>query len=256
LGLGQSKYQKNMSKKSYFYYSEENDPNIFEYKITQYMRLDYLFELLETNKYHVTKRGEFEDAFEIAPVNTFLLSLEPAEDYFKKDKDRTKVSKKIEQIEKDCKDLAKFPISCWCKKENESSMMWKLYAHKIGACIKTTISKFIDSIDLDLSAENVDKIVCGSINYRKMPCYPDEKGMFFTKDIGYSEEEEFRFYFDFNKFVDNDKKFAKIPIRTKEMIDEIILSPFISKKSADIFSEILKERYNIKNVKHSNMRIK
>ena len=43
---------------------------------------------------------------------------------------------------------------------------------------------------------------------------------------------------------------------TKEMIDEIILSPFISKKSADIFSEILKERYNIKNVKHSNIRIK
>lgn len=217
------------------------------------MRLDYLLQLLEIGKYYVKRRKCFEDANEsyrnlklaIAPVSvgenviSQPISIERIIPY-------TRIS--------DC------PTTCWSMNEEEKFLMWKCYATEIGACIRTTIHKFIASLQLDLNENSENKLVCGSMDYKKFIPSTIEEYQLFDKDIAYADEQEFRFYFYFpsydqdNKTKDNEQRIL-VPVDTKVMINEIILSPFISTDAADKLIRMIKCAYNIE-VKRSVIKIK
>jgi hypothetical protein len=215
------------------------------------MSLDYLIRLLETHKYYVRRRREFDDANESYENVKLAFPIAPAKNYNSQDQELTK--RIIPYF-----DIIHCPTSCWTKNEDESFLMWKSYATEVGARIKTTVHSFIASIELDLEQDGMNKVVCGSMSYKKdlIPS-SNELGQLFNKDKAYSAENEFRFYFHISS--DSDKKSTKyhlIPVNTYVMIDEILLSPFICKEAADKLARMVKCTYGIENVKQSNIRLK
>ena len=214
------------------------------------MRLDHLLQLLETGKYYVSRRNSFEDAnesykniklaFAPVPVGENVVSQPISIDRIIP---YTKIS--------DC------PTTCWSMNEEEKYLMWKCYATEQGACIRTSVHNLIASLQLDLDENNENKVVCGSMDYKKFMPSAIEECQLFDKDKAYSDEQEFRFYFYFPSY-DYDKKNEKriyIPVDTKVMIDEIILSPFISLDAADKLIRMIKCAYGIE-VKRSEIKIK
>lgn len=235
-------------KLNYYYYLPSDGPE--DRVICQYMRLDYLIQLLESHKLHVTRRREFDDANESCESIKLAFPIAPAKKYDSQEQELTK--RMIPYF-----DINHCPTSCWTKNENESFLMWKSYATEIGVRIKTTVHNLIASLEIDIEQDGMNKVVCGSMNYKKnlIPS-SDELGQLFDKDMAYSAENEFRFYFHISN--DPDKKSTKyrlIPINTSVMIDEILLSPFICKEAADKLAEMIKCSYGI-SVKQSNIKLK
>lgn len=247
-----------MESKKINYYLTPTDEEIKkdnDITIYQYMRLDYLFDLLENQKYYAKKRYTFIDYNE----KTFNLK-----DYFitygtfsdPKDKRAIETTKKEDD---NCyitfKESTEMPVSCWTKKGTESFMMWKVYGKVMGVRIKSTVLNFIASIKEDVSLNSNNKILCGSIRYVDNLSDNGEVGVYLNKHKSYSDEKEFRFYFNF-KDKDKRNEFILIDVDPKVMIDEICFSPFINETAVKAFTEMIKEKYGIENVKHSNMRIK
>ncbi len=215
--------------------------------ICQYMRLDYLIQLLETGKYYVKRRREFEDANE--SYKNIRYAFAPSA--VGNNVGFQPTQKRLIQYT----DIVNCPTSCWSKRVHESYLMWKSYATEIGACIITTVHNFIASLQIDLDIASEDNLVlCGSIDYNNFRPSTNEEKQLFEKDIVYSDEDEFRFYFllasDSNK-----KNGVYIPVNTEVMIGEILLSPFICKDAADKLAKMIKCAYDIE-VKQSNIRLK
>lgn len=234
-------------KKNWYYYRVYDGPG--DRPIFQYMRLDYLIQLLETSKYFVRRRREYIDA---------------NESYYNKKLEFgfTSVDSNVPQQLKSTKrsmifrDIIDCPTSCWTKTECESYLMWKNYATDVGVRIKTTVHNLIAALMLDLDKNGSDKVFCGSMVYTD--CVPSvtEIGQMFNKDEGYADENEFRFYFLLS--VDKDKKCTThrlIPISPLVMIEEILISPFICKAAADKLVRMIKCSYGIDNVKQSKIKI-
>lgn len=225
--------------------------------IYQYMQLDYLFDLLENKKYYAKRRYAFVDDNE----RTYRLS----DDFNKCKISNTKDEKNTENsiIEDDeyhitFKESTEIPVSCWTKKQKESFMMWKVYGKEIGVRIKSTVINFIKSINEDISSNSNNKLLFGSIKYVENFVKNGEESIFLMKDAGYSDEKEFRFYLDFKNITDKNKgeDFIRINIDPEVMIKEIMFSPFISETAAKVFTKIIKERYKIKKVKQSKLKLK
>lgn len=95
------------------------------------------------------------------------------------------------------------------------------------------------------------------MNYKEFHPSCDELKQLFDKDKVYTDENEFRFYFQLAD--DTDKKntnYRLIPVNTTVMIDEILLSPFICKDAANKLARMIKCCYGIENVKQSNIKLK
>ena len=226
----------NKSNRYYYRLSDGDEDKI----ICQYLRLDYLLQLLETGNYYVRRRKYFADANEkyykslkymFAPVlngeNVIPqpMSLERIIPY-------TKIV--------DC------PTSCWSMNEEENYLMWKCYATEMGACIRTTIHNFISSLKQDFSENSENIVICGSMDYKNFQLSFDEEKQLFDKDKAYSEEKEFRFYFHLPSYDTNkDEKGILVPVDTKVMIDEIYLSPFMCKDAANKLARMIKCAYGI-----------
>lgn len=235
---------------NYYYFRPEDGPE--DRIITQYMRLDYLIQLLETRKYYVSRRREFIDANEKYQNIKLSVPITPAHKENYPNTKQESIDRMISYF-----DIIHCPTSCWTKNERESFLMWKSYATEIGACIKTTIHNFVASLELNLEQNGQSKVICGSMCYGKFIPSSDELKQLFDKDVFYTDENEFRFYFDLSD--DTEKKstdYCLIPVDTKVMIDEIILSPFICEKSADKLARMIKCCYGIENVKQSNIKLK
>lgn len=216
--------------------------------ICQYMRLEYFIKMLETQKYYVRRRKYFDDinegykdiklSFAFVPVgeNTIPQIMS--------------IDRIIPYAHIDC------PTACWSKKKQESFLMWKCYATEMGVCIKTTIHNFIASIKENTSEESDNRIVCGSVDYKDFRPSANEECQLFDKDSAYADEEEFRFYFYFPSYFNKDKEEGIfIPVDTNVMIDEVLLSPFICKETADKFAQMIRFDYNI-NVRQSSIKLK
>lgn len=121
---------------SWYYYLPSDGPE--DREICQYMRLDYLLQLLETRKYRVSRRREFIDFYEKYQDFNLSIPIAPAH------KESYPKQEPIERIIPYF-DLIHCPTSCWTKNTEESFLMWKSYATEIGARIKTTIYNFISS---------------------------------------------------------------------------------------------------------------
>lgn len=232
---------------NWFYYRQSDGCE--DKFICQYLRLDYLLQLLETGKYYVKRRKMFEDANEkyknvqlaFAPVpvgeNTIAqpISIERIIPY-------TKIA--------DC------PTACWSKNMDEKYLMWKCYATEEGACIRTTVHNVIASLQIAFDKSSENKIVCGSMDYKEYKPSAIEESQLFDKDIAYSDEEEYRFYFHCPTYDTNKEAIGVlIPVDIKVMINEIILSPFIKKDAAEKLARMIRCAYNI-DVKQSRIKIK
>lgn len=236
------------NKFNWYYYKPSDGPE--NIAICQYMRLDYLIQLLETKNYYVSRRREYIDANESYQNIKLSVSIAPAhkENYPQQDI--------IERIIPYF-DIIHCPTSCWTKNTEESYLMWKSYATEIGARIQSTVYNFVASLELNLDEGGDNKVVCGSMNYNKNLLSSNELMQLFGKDIVYSDENEFRFYFHLSDDIDKKStQFRLIPVNTTVMIDEIILSPFICKEAADKLALMIKCCYGIENVKQSNIKLK
>jgi hypothetical protein len=238
----------NNEKKNGYWYADDNIVENID--IYQYMRLDYLLNLLETNKYYVKKRKTFIDANESEYNMRLAFDLIPSI-VGSNSKPNPHPERLIPYTE-----ILECPTSCWTKTKEESFMMWKVYANEIGVRIKSSTGKILNSINLDTSINSNNRLICGSMKYVEHPRSFYETGQLFNKSKEYFDENEFRFYFDFKKIIKKDKDFVEIPIHTKSMIDEITISPFICKIASDKIKRIISESYGINNVKQSKIKLK
>ena len=234
----------------YYYRPDEGCDDKF---ICQYMRLDYLIQLLEKKQYYVKRRRTFKDAYESYENNKLAFAPWPVGN------NCTPQPKELQERLIPYTDIMHCPTACWSKHERESYLMWKSYATEIGACVRTTVHNFIASLQIDLNIiENENKVLCGSMKYDYFRPSTIEGDQLFDKDIVYADENEFRFYFllasDAEKKIEENKGIY-IPVDTKVMIDEILLSPFICKEAGDKIARMIKCAYDI-DVKLSNINIK
>lgn len=238
----------NNEKKNGYWYADDNIVENID--IYQYMRLDYLINLLETNKYYVKKRKTFIDANESENDIRLAFDLIPSI-VGSNSKPNPHPERFIPYTE-----ILECPTSCWTKTKEESFLMWKVYANEIGVRIKSSTGKILNSINLDTSINSNNRLICGSMKYVEHPRSFYETGQLFNKSKEYFDENEFRFYFDFKEIIKKNKDFVEIPIHTKSMIDEIIISPFICKIASDKIKRIISESYGINNVKQSKIKLK
>ena len=233
---------------NWYYYHPKDGPT--DKVICQYMRLDYLLQLLETHKLYAKRRRENDDA---------------NEGYYKKYLEfgfsvaNNGVVPQTENLKRKLsyRDIVDCPISCWTKTERESYLMWKSYAGDTGVRIKSSIHNLIASLQLDLEKDGNDKVYCGSMNYcpNLLPSNDEEK-QFFSKDDVYTEEDELRFYFILSD--DSNRKGTThrlVPIDPKVIIDEILLSPFLCKEAANKLARMIKCSYGIENVRKSDIKL-
>jgi len=239
----------NKLKNGYCYYEGKE---IGDYNIRQYMRLDYLIQLLETRMYHVNKRKTFANVDKNESYNRII-----AFD-FKMVGDNIPPQPEPDKRNITYREIIECPVSCWTKRESESYSMWKIYATEMGACIDTSVSRLISSLKIDFSDESKNKLICGNMEYKEHTLSTIEEEQLFNKSLYYSEEDEFRFYFHIKskEGIESNKDFIRIPIDTTVLIDEILLSPFIGKEAANKFARVIKCSYGIDNVKQSNIKIR
>lgn len=230
-----------------FYYLKKNwEGNI---PIYQYMDLDYLFSLLESKQYFVNRKCHFEDKCEskLPPKSLFGVNLNGVQP----NKDKiTKMTQEISEKLKGYRESASWLTSCWTKDNTESLLMWKNYTTKIGIRIKSNIENVIASIDTDKYT-----IVCGHISYDGYFSKPFEECIFSKKQY-YKDEREVRFYFIPNADSNCSSEGVNIPINPTNLIDEIILSPYIKCIAAVKMTELIKKEYGINNIHPSKIEIK
>ena len=226
---------------------------IEDIKIRQYMRLDHLIQLLETGMYHANRRKTYT-----------TIDNNEGYDRLKIEFTFTPVGSSIPPQPKSNEEFITFketvecPTSCWTKKEHESYLMWKNYATEMGACIESTVGRLVSSLKIDFSHMSENKLICGNMNYTKNFSSTTEEARLFNKSLYYSDEEEFRFYFHIKSAerIESTKNYVRLPIDTKVLIDEILLSPFIGKEAVNKFARVIKCSYGIDNVRQSNIKIR
>jgi len=206
-------------------------------QICQYMDFDYLISLLEKKKYYVKLKNKFDDKHEQELPMRFMYPVHLFGETISKEK-IAEESRMVAEKQQEFNALRKLPASCWSMFPEENALMWKCYTTKIGACVRTTVSKFLESLDC-----NNYSVYCGKMTYEGFGgCR--ENGPF-SKDRQFVDERELRFYFVPLHGVNENEKDIEIPVNPSNMITEIILSPRIKRVSANAICKILKEKYDI-----------
>lgn len=128
--------------------------------------------------------------------------------------------------------------SCWSQNTKEDVLMWKAYNASIR--IKTSIKKVLDAINTDY----VNMVFCNEIKYKsEQPLYNVADAMF-CKNKAYHNENEFRFYFDGVK--DN-----YCSINAQGLIDNVMVSPFISREAKLLLEYVRNEFPNLNIIESS-----
>lgn len=207
--------------------------------IAKYTELEHLLSILENNKFFVNRRYKFEDCkeselslFEYGPFYEFYSR--PSEEQLESNHKAS-----IEQLQNHSLQSI-IPTSCWTYRVQESYLMWKAYTNQCGVMIRSTIDKFIQAIDYT----GYD-LICIPIEYGGYHYSPNGTTLN-CKDSFYSDERELRFYFDSdleNTKVEND--YIELPVNPKELITDIVISPFVNQKEGDRIIKLLKDRYKI-----------
>lgn len=209
--------------------------------IYQYMRLDYFISILATKEYFVRPRCGFDDAFEynlplpkMFPIHEVGATVPPE---VLKDECQ-KMSEKLRAN----RDNGALLTSCWCLRTCENMLMWNCYASKIGVRIRSTISRFLSSLNTDIY-----DVLCGCMNYNGYGFYNED--LFFTKDKGYESEDEFRFYLMpkvSSPYTDTKKtKPVRLKVEPSVLIKEVMVSPYIETRVAKEICELITDRYGI-----------
>lgn len=215
--------------------------------IYQYMDLDYALRMLLLGKYYVKAKCTFEDAFEgrfpweyMLPFDVY--SAKRSEEELRRREERFQGKKAEHQS------MERALTSCWTLLDRENVLMWKSYTSKIGACIKTTIRKFINSIE-----NNKYVVYCGKIGYEGYSLYHETDH--FSKLNNYADERELRFYFIPKEKAAEEPTYIEFKVKPADMISEMILSPYINESSSRCLCELLKDKFKIR-VTQSRIKIK
>lgn len=206
--------------------------------ICQYMDLDYFLQLLENKEYCVKRKFTFEDANEgmfplksVFPLSAVGATIPPQP---KQDIDIClRVWKKIQE-------LKVIPTACWTLNTQERLSMWKTFTNKFGVCVKSSVHNVVASI----MQKDYD-IWCGKIEYNG---YYAQKGLIsnlFSKKPVFSEEDECRFYFFGEKDMVDQSQYVKLKIDPNIMVNDIVLSPFINRKSSQRLASFFISEYGI-----------
>lgn len=209
--------------------------------IRQYLKLDYLFKLLESRSYYVKCKKNFEDKRESSLPLKSIFRLQPVGNTSSQSMDDYSIENSLVKYRL-YKKSGNYLTSCWTERDGESALMWKNFVDNKGACIITTIYNFVASF-----LEDDYDIFCGRISYNGYNAGQTFMEALFSKERTFSEEKEIRFYFapkdGKGDMYDNH---ASIPIDHKVLIDEIILSPFIRPLERDRLEHELSKKYEIK----------
>ena len=234
--------------RKYYYLQEDGCEDI---QIRRYMDLDKLIVLLETNKLVAKRRKEYTDEHESLPPLMYTFAVTPCGEH-----PQMSVKEKIFTQAKRYSEIRELPTSCWTKNNHESYLMWKSYASNMGVCIQSSSHRLIQSLtnSEDIKVNDYD-IYCGSMNYYQAVKVPMREEWMFWKDREFSDEKEFRFYFEFNKDDNKDDSIKLIPINPSILIEKVILSPFIDINARHKLASILQREYGI-NVEPSKIKIK
>lgn len=218
--------------------------------ICHYMRFDHFLQLMETGKLFVTKRRCFEgDSNERYYDKRFEFAFSIANS-------NTPTKNKFTNRMMTFREIVECPVSCWNKSVEESYTMWKAYATEVGVCIRTTVKRFVESIIVeDSPIDSFDRLICGSMNYVEHPNSDNELGQLFNKYYGYSDENEFRFYLDLKNGVEHFDDHILVPIDTRYLIEEILVSPFICKEASDKIARMIHCSYGIEKVNKSSIKV-
>lgn len=176
-----------------YYYNEQFPEGVTEWNpylsINRYMDLDYLTYMLDRNIFYVNSKCQFDDKNEtVLPIrDTFPIHV--CGERITNEK-RKKEFEEWQKRRREYKDENYMPTSCWTYNTNENILMWKAYTSRMGVRIKTTLNKLLSA----LNAEEYD-IVCGYIDYGRYSSPKYLEDCMFTKIKPYSDEREFRIYF-------------------------------------------------------------
>lgn len=212
--------------------------------ICQYMNLNHLIALLKTEEYYVNRKKCFMDKMEKTLPHKFIFSeftipngqLSPMQ--IERSKSRQETVRKFENMSP-C-----LLTSCWTERVTENALMWDRDGEKHKACIRSTIGRFVSAIrGPELT------IWCGKIIYEPLLPMVMSDDIIWYKQPYFSDEREIRFYFskEINQIIPDDEtsNHKNFCIDRKKLIQEIVLSPYIEKSSAESLKERFENEYNI-----------
>lgn len=211
--------------------------------IYQYMDLDYIIRLLDTKMYYVKPKCNFSDKNECTlPITKNAFKIFPA-DY---EPTKKEIGNGMSDIWNEYKKYRFLNTACWTSQE-ESYLMWKEYTSKIGCFIKTSVGSFINSLQTDEY-----EVWCGKIKYNDYANRKDLNDLIFSKSRIYESEREIRFIFidncsqDRQEIIQKNPRPININVDINTMIKEIVLSPLIEKRTANIIARTLSCKYNVR----------
>ena len=200
-------------------------------EIVRYTSVENL-RLILNGHLHLTIRKDFVDKREAGKFKNkgFIFRIEPVEN-------KNKIC--WNHLDEKIAYSRNLPTSCWSQDTKEDVLMWKAYNASIR--IKTSIKKVLDAINTDY----VNMVFCNKIEYKsEQPLYNVTDAMF-CKNKAYHNENEFRFYFDGVK--DN-----YCTINAQGLIDNVMVSPFISRE-AKLLLEYVRNEFPNLNITESSI---
>lgn len=216
------------------------------------MDFDDFICMIEYQRLYVSRKRFFADKFESQLPSNRLF---PFQLFGRKlsQKDEESLMKRASEIWNTYKESSNLLTSCWTLRESENYLMWKAYTRtNIGVRIESTIDNLVSSIK-----DYQYIIFCGPITYKGYGSYKMNE-LLFSKNIHYSGEEEFRFYFEEEGTASEiTQNSVEIGINAKSMINQIILSPFLNKKAQKTIKEMIETKYTFISgkVKYSSINV-
>lgn len=227
-----------------FYVSNSLCPDKLDSPIYRYIDFAYLVKMIKEKKFFVPNRQKFSDLREHSELH--FRSIKELRSMREVPSRRMKKTVKLTQDRHS--QIWNQAVSCWtydAHRENingeiinENYLMWKCHSNKHFVCrIRSTIRRVAHSIR-DLS----HVIIVSGVEYQPIERYrtADDPLGIFVKPSFYIDEDEIRFVVLHNELAGCImSKDIKLQFEPLDMIDEILLSPFIDREEESILRERL-----------------
>jgi len=209
--------------------------------ICKYMDFIKFMSLLQYEKLFFSRADKFEDGLEGSIPDAFFKNFSQSEKL---------AYKKIHESYKEHK--TKTYISCWSEFHEESYAMWQIYSKKYGLAIQTTVGKLEKALSSSEAIIRKVKYINYNNNNEKVhvplvTCDGSDslqRNFFVIKPNFYEYEKEIRAIIISNE----SQPHKEVPIDLNYLIDEIIISPFSSRWTADLIKDLVWNRYGFKDI--------
>ena len=213
--------------------------------IYHYFDIEYLIQMLDNGSFHVSRKKVFEDPMERELLKRKLFFAFSIVGDNAPCQDSSLIQERINSSRARFSLLSSTLTSCWAQGPNENILLWKYYTKpSFGVCIKTTIGKFVEALNDDCY-----EMWCGKMLYENRGQTTDLNDAEWMKPPEFAGENEIRFYFKKNDLApfELDKKTddAFLGVDFRVLIDEIRLSPYMSKEEILIWQKYIAETYKI-----------